>query len=938
MALEINGYNKDFQSFVNFARIHDGLGEKSAIARIGTGVNVQAGALAGRTITASTTDSVRSFFKWFRSSDDKVANNAAREIFKNAIIDMFGGESKIPQTVKDAMKLADYDCGKPLTARRIMAVKAAIDADGTAKTRARQISIAGETFQSPDVADAAQKLGFTRGELPKLARAAHLYAQTAGVNEMDAMKEVAEPNSKANRLMQYGGRFLDNAENFANGLRLMDSFNSWFTQVHDTKKSDGNTFANAQSVSELNFREEYSRKDCTAAFERFVFEDLAVNDGADLNEPDPEKLFGMKNNAAMRFFGTGRCYNFTGVMASVPPERRGAIFAVFDKLCLPLPETKEDAKAFYEMDTFDRGIHNPHLVIGRILRHLPEIEQLAAKGALTEKNIAKTLFPDMQPRNWTRTGINQVCRNVDTLARETFERGGMDEAEAMSAGSKVQLIMEETCCTLKEAIDAFKTGSRAAPPKYMTTATFSLEKLDGTTNAARDLLDGGGTGDLYRAYNYGAADDPLNQEKFFIKNADNMAFGFTFPDGTSLKANAGAHKANIPTIIDKLESLAGKVHPRQQSALMFAVSQAGTGVLNGGLMAFGIRSSEHAAVNFELSKDNQTGAITVRYTSPEELLPLRFSWTATIDVDGNMTSTPLVAEKPIERFDSKAAGIMVDDAAKKLGAKLTGAEKREAMQFLQTHATNMYPTNAKLFAGFLVNLARSDYHDDETKTAMVEEMAASIREWRSFGFGDKGMSKVATAAKDYANFCISDYMKPERNGKFVDNIYTSMRADSNRATYILNGKTYVKRPAEELLGAFKELVPDPKKQRAISSWLNQICLSTFMIPSSRNPYDNGVEALKLPGGTSLINLSLGELFDDQVLDSENCHIVHDLQISPDGKTATITQSATVDLHGARLDRDTSTTFGKTTLSMRLVINLDAEIPTVTDFQLSQKLA
>ena len=78
---------------------------------------------------------------------------------------------------------------------------------------------------------------------------------------------------------------------------------------------------------------------------------------------------------------------------------------------------------------------------------------------------------------------------------------------------------------------------------------------------------------------------------------------------------------------------------------MFAVSQAGLGQINGGLLAYGIKSSEHASVNFTLSKDENTGAITVKYTSPKEL-PLRFSWTATIDVDGRIATTPLVVENP----------------------------------------------------------------------------------------------------------------------------------------------------------------------------------------------------------------------------------------------------------------------------------------------------
>ena len=158
----------------------------------------------------------------------------------------------------------------------------------------------------------------------------------------------------------------------ANGLRLMDSFKDWFANVQATKKAGGNDFANAKTFTDLNFDGNLADRDCKAAFERFVFEELSVNKDANLAETDPEKLFGVKNNAAMRFFATNRYGNFTGVMASVPPEKRGVIYAVFDKLVPPLPETKEAAQAHYAKTHSQRGVRDSNLVIGRILRHLPK--------------------------------------------------------------------------------------------------------------------------------------------------------------------------------------------------------------------------------------------------------------------------------------------------------------------------------------------------------------------------------------------------------------------------------------------------------------------------------------------------------------------------------------------------------------------------------------
>ena len=626
MSLEIIGYNATFNEFVKFAEAQHTAGKDKAVARFEKPDADGLGGIVNRTIKPGSGDWVG--IGVGRLASLKRANNITREAFMNAVGNMFGGVDHIPDNVKDAMKMQDYGKGKPLTARRILAVKAAIDA------------VKLGTFQSADAGGIALNMGFVKSEFPKLARTAHFYAQATGLSELDALTAVAEPNSKPNRLMQYGGRFLDNAENFANGLRLLDSFKDWFTAVRETKNADGNSFANAQSFTDLNIYSHMARHDSTAGFERFVFEELAINGAHDLSGTDPEKLFGMKDNAAMRFFGTNRQAHFTGVMVSVPPEKRGAIFAVFDKLSKPLPETKEDAKAFYAMPLVERGVRDSSLVICRILRHLPEIESLMAKGKLTEANIVKTLCPDMPSHDWTIDGLNYFTHNVDDVAKTKMRALGLDEQKVEDLGGNIQLVMEETCCTVDEAVEAVMTGKRVAPPKYMTNATYDIYKLDGTTKAARAQLDGDGAGDLFRAYDYGAADDPKNAEKFFIKDKDSLAFGFTFPDGTSLKANAGVHKGNIPQILDKLESLAGRVHPRQQTALLFAVSQAGICALKGGLETYGIASSEHAAVDFTLSRNDKTGDVTIRYTSPK-VLPFSFEWTATVSPDGYVTTTPL---------------------------------------------------------------------------------------------------------------------------------------------------------------------------------------------------------------------------------------------------------------------------------------------------------
>ena len=119
MPIGINGYNDAFKAFTDFAtQAKSG----STIAQVGGEKNtvVGSGPLAGRTIVAKTGfDFVGNVGRRQASRD---VNNAVRDLFKQAIEDMFGCPEKIPPSVQDAMKLEDFGKGKPLTARRVRAL------------------------------------------------------------------------------------------------------------------------------------------------------------------------------------------------------------------------------------------------------------------------------------------------------------------------------------------------------------------------------------------------------------------------------------------------------------------------------------------------------------------------------------------------------------------------------------------------------------------------------------------------------------------------------------------------------------------------------------------------------------------------------------------------------------------------------------------------
>ncbi len=272
MALDINGYNSAFKSFVDFAQ-----------NRIG--------------------ENQEKVHKWLRTGDECDVNDRTRAIFRAAVVNMFGGENRVPESVKKAMLMEDYDKGKPLTARRILAVKAAVDADGTAKARSATIRL--ETIDNPANEAAMLAKGYTKAELPRLARAAHFYAEVNHCAEFEALEALTTPGSKANRLMGYGGRFLESAANFREGLRLLDSFETWYTATKATLDATGKNYQEGMSKTILNATSSYFKPDTQLGMEKFIFEEIASNASLNLAEQDQEKVFGMENNAATRFFGRG---------------------------------------------------------------------------------------------------------------------------------------------------------------------------------------------------------------------------------------------------------------------------------------------------------------------------------------------------------------------------------------------------------------------------------------------------------------------------------------------------------------------------------------------------------------------------------------------------------------------------------------------------------
>ena len=206
----IGAVSEQFSKFVSFAEEQISRGKGKAIATKGD--------IVGGTKLEERKIAITNKTDWvglvlFRSGDTKAANNEVRDLFKKTIVDMFGGEQNIPDSVKTAMLMKDYGCGKPLTARRIIAVRNAIANLGRVNCFDKTNDPHGQ------LAKKAVAAGYTRLDFGRLNTAAnHLVAKNGNMSYEQALDQVIAKGSAANRAMNAGSLYMKSADDFARGM------------------------------------------------------------------------------------------------------------------------------------------------------------------------------------------------------------------------------------------------------------------------------------------------------------------------------------------------------------------------------------------------------------------------------------------------------------------------------------------------------------------------------------------------------------------------------------------------------------------------------------------------------------------------------------------------------------------------------------------------
>ncbi|MBQ2624822.1 MAG: hypothetical protein IJG18_06965 [Kiritimatiellae bacterium] len=501
---------------------------------------------------------------------------------------------------------------------------------GIARGAARGIDVAGlrsinETAKrfAKDAAMQGKVLaaGYHKSELPMLAEAFAFIKSATGCSDADALTKTLDPASSERRLFQYGGRFTASADNFKAGLKLMDTFKTWFENTAANVKSK-----NCNTLTEKNAGSTFLTKEGLMGFEKFVFEDIALDPTFNLAAPDPEKAFGIENNKAMNFFARGNGSGCTGTVAQLSPEKRQVVYAVFAALEPPSPQPKGATNVVANSDT-----------LSRILRHFDEIVELKNSGKLDRTHINAVLVPDLDiPPDTSSHDVNDVFMN------KLYEKYGTNQGKLMEVSNYI----EQSGCTLAEALAAAE-GKGPKPktlPDYSPT-TMKIEEIDGSTKGGRSRI----LGDFVRPEN------PKYLDGTRILSAEQNHFTVHIGQETFTAdgKNGGAGNA---VIANRIETLCGKVHVSQASSVMRALSQAAHQPLLPLLPEQGIQGgigTEHIPLTYTLSRNDETGAITIRYSEPEGM-PVKFHWETTVALDGSSTSTPIQFTETLEESGRKA--------------------------------------------------------------------------------------------------------------------------------------------------------------------------------------------------------------------------------------------------------------------------------------------
>ncbi|MBO6067410.1 MAG: hypothetical protein J6P80_04575, partial [Kiritimatiellae bacterium] len=593
------------------------------------------------------------------------------------------------------------------------------------------------------------------------------------------------------------------------------------------------------------------------------------------------------------------------------------MYKVFD-LIAPLGANRVQAQAR------GLGLNDSVELIARIFRNYDEIAEMDRTGTLTRESFFTRFYPDVPgAARMTNHEINRASTNIVQTAFLT------DQAKIVAASSMV------TDCglTATEAVAAVNSGKIVQRAPYVAAGTVSISEF-GTPAGARSQA----VLDLLRPSfpTFGQAELPAVTEA-------GKSFKAVFPDTTTLTS---ANNAQANAIAEKLAEFCGDAHLAQLESVYLAFTQGAEGPVCGAFMDLGIQSNEHMPLTYTLSKNAETGAITIRYSEPEGF-PVKFAWETTIDTDGKAVTTPMTAK--VESIPAALARNVAAIAAQRMNKRLDEAQLNRAAELIAQHCVEMNVKNAGLFANFIVQLPL-DGSEMDIQRAVT--MANTIRQWRDIEPGDESIAAVDDVVKEEAIDDLADYMGPGGAARFDaqnPTLFNAFVADLGRATVTICGKVheFARTDVPQAIADFKTALADkPNSQKAISSLMHQgssmrsvrLQIRHGVMPTERRPHPQA--AYDRPGAEKFVNRRADlqpELFPfpQIVTDPESRY---ELKLSDDGNTATVRLVWSGRIYvGAELKANPDT-FGTVEAIEEITLDLTGDNPQIVSDHLGQKIS
>ena len=496
-------------------------------------------------------------------------------------------------------------------------------------------------------------------------------------------------------------KLAQSAENFKKGLALMDDFQGWFANVCEERGNGPGV--TAKCTSSYVTGTSYAR-----GAEMFIFDEIAVNENIPLEAENKESIFGMERNPATRFVLRSIAHSQHATIAQMPQAQRDLLYAVND--------------LFHPFDPSGRQgteISQNVVFVGRVLKHAGELAALKAAGNLTRQTAFDVLYPDIPEKG-----------NRDAVAANLIEDILVERLPDSAQIVRAVRMLGETGATVDEVLNAMENNIALPPAPYVCTISKSLASFGMNGEGGIKAM----CGDIHRPSM--PTFIATGKEPEGVRNS----YVFKFADETlecvcSSEADA---KPVMDRISAKLRELCTPAHPKQLDTVAYSLGQGQLGQLKC-LAKHGLFVNEHIPVEYTISKNQETGAISIFIKEPENF-PVKFNWTVTVNVDGSMTSTPMRLDHG--QYEAKAM-TFAGEIADKLPGKDEAAARNMIKDMLAYCGDDFVLKDivSRTIKGLCITATAKIRKPDEIK-ARIDAIRANLEEVRKAAAGNERIEKA----------------------------------------------------------------------------------------------------------------------------------------------------------------------------------------------------